>query len=68
MGKAEDLKNHISKTTTFELLEMIQLPSVIEQELITLPSEESRAKVLNKIFTSVLDKASSFNSIKKFTS
>ena len=68
MGKAEDLKNHISKTTTFELLEMIQLPTVIGQELITLPSEESRAKILNKIFTSVLDQASSFKSIKKFTS
>ena len=68
MGKTEDLKNHMSKTTTFELLEMIQLPTVIEQKLITLPSEERRARMLNKIFTSVLDQASSFKSIKKFTS
>ena len=68
MGKTEDLKNHMSKTTNFELLEMIQLPTVIEQKLITLPSEERRAGMLNKIFTSVLDQASSFKSIKKFTS
>lgn len=54
LGETKDLKNYMSKRTTFELLDMIQLPTVIEQELISLPTEESRAKILNKFFTSIL--------------
>ena len=54
LGETKDLKNYMSKRTTFELLDMIQLPTVIEQELISLPMEESKAKILNKFFTSIL--------------
>ncbi|MBH09812.1 MAG: hypothetical protein CMG74_05530 [Candidatus Marinimicrobia bacterium] len=68
LGGVKDLKRHISKKITFELLDMIQLPTFVEQKLISLQSEESRAEVLNKFFTTILEKSSSNNRKKKFTS
>jgi len=53
---------------TFELLEMIQLPSQFELELISINSEKKRAEVLNKFFDSLLNKSSLFNSNERFLS
>lgn len=68
LGGAKDLKRHMFKKTTFELLEMIRFPPKIEQELISLSSEEKRAQILNKFFQSVLEETSNFNNNEKFLS
>jgi Lon protease-like protein len=68
LGLKENIDHHLSKTMTFELLEMIQLPSQFELELISINSEKKRAEVLNKFFDSLLNKSSLFNSNERFLS
>ena len=68
LGLKENINHHLTKTMTFELLEMIQLPSQFELELISINSEKKRAEVLNKFFDSMLNKSSLFNSNERFLS
>jgi len=68
LGLKENIDHHLSKTMTFELLEMIQLSSQFELGLISINSEKERAKVLNKFFDSLLNQPSLFNSDERFLS
>jgi len=68
LGLKENIDYHLSKTMTFELLEMIQLSSQFELELLSINSEKERAEVLNKFFDSLLNQPSLFNSNERFLS
>ena len=68
LGLKENIDYHLSKTMTFELLEMIQLSSQFELELLLINSEKERAEVLNKFFDSLLNQPSLFNSNERFLS
>ena len=68
LGLKENIDYHLSKTMTFELLEMIQLSSQFELELLSINSEKERAEVLNKFFDSLLNQPSLFNSDERFLS
>jgi len=54
LTKERDLNHHMTKSSTFELLEMFQLPIQIEQSLISERSEENRIFILDKYFSSIL--------------
>ncbi len=60
VGFKDNLDHHLSKTLTFELLEMIQTSHNFELELLQLKSEEERAKILDSFFTSILEQSEIF--------
>jgi len=60
VGFKENLDHHLSKTLTFELLELIQTSHDFELELLHLNSEKKRLEILDRFFTSILDQPELF--------
>ncbi len=60
VGFKDNLDHHLAKTTTFELLEMIQASNDFELELLHLESEKKRSEILNRFFTSILEQPELF--------
>lgn len=60
-GFKDNLDHHLSKTLTFELLEMIQTSHDFELELLRLDSEKKRAEFLDQFFSSILKQSKLFN-------
>ena len=67
-GFKYNLDHHLSKTLTFELLEMIQTSHDFELELLRLDSEKKRADFLDQFFSSILKQSKLFNSDKGYQS
>ena len=67
-GFKDNLDHHLSKTLTFELLEMIQTSHDFELELLRLDSEKKRAEFLDQFFSSILKQSKLFNSDKGYQS
>lgn len=68
LGETEHIEYHISKNSIFELLETIQLPVVLEQQVISTDSEKKRAKLLGSFFEAALNNSSGIIDQKKFSS
>ena len=60
VGFKENIDHHLSKTLTFELLELIQTSNDFELELLHLNSEKKRLEILDRFFTSILDQPELF--------
>ena len=60
VGFKENLDHHLNKTLTFELLEMIQTSNDFELELLRLNSEQKRAEILDRFFSSILKQSDLF--------
>lgn len=67
-GFKNNLDHHLSKTLTFELLEMIQTSHDFELELLRLDSEKKRAEFLDQFFSSILKQSKLFNSDRGYQS
>tara|TARA_B000000475_G_scaffold272257_1_gene272925 strand:- start:24185 stop:24766 length:582 start_codon:yes stop_codon:yes gene_type:complete len=67
-GFKDNLDHHLSKTLTFELLEMIQTSHHFELELLRLDSEKKRAGFLDQFFSSILKQSKLFNSDRGYQS
>lgn len=67
-GFKDNLDHHLSKTLTFELLEMIQTSHDFELELLRLDSEKKRAEFLDQFFSSILKQSKLFNSNRGYQS
>ena len=67
-GFKDNLDHHLSKTLTFELLEMIQTSHDFELELLRLDSEKKRAEFLDQFFSSILKQSKLFNPDKGYQS
>ena len=67
-GFKDNLDHHLSKTLTFELLEMIQTSHDFELELLKLDSEKKRAEFLDQFFSSILKQSKLFNSNRGYQS
>jgi len=67
-GFKDNLDHHLSKTLTFELIEMIQTSHDFELELLRLDSEKKRAEFLDQFFSSILKQSKLFNSDKGYQS
>ena len=67
-GETQQIEYHMSKNTVFELLEIIQLPVVLEQQLISTESEKERAEILDGFFKAALENLIRSMDKKKFTS
>ena len=67
-GFKDNLDHHLSKTLTFELLEMIQTSHHFELELLRLDSEKKRAGFLDQFFSSILKQSNLFNPDKGYQS
>ena len=68
LGETAHIEYHISKNSIFELLESIQLPAVLEQQIISTESERERAQILESFFKVALNNYSGKINQKKFTS
>ena len=62
-AKENDLYHHMSKSSTFELLDIFQLPIQIEQLLISESNEDNRILILDKYFSLILKNENFKNSI-----
>ena len=62
-AKENDLYHHMSKSSTFELLDIFQLPIQIEQLLISELNEDNRVLILDKYFSLILKNENFKNSI-----
>ena len=68
LGADANLENHLKKSTTFQLLESVQLSPDFELELISMKNEAERAEFLNHFFNSLLEKSDLFKSNKRYNS
>ena len=68
VGFKENLDHHLSKTLTFELLELIQTSHDFELELLHLNSEKKRLETLDRFFTSILDQPELFKPYGRYQS
>ena len=68
VGFKDNLGRHLAKTTTFELLEMIQASHKFELKLIHLNSEKKRAEILDTFFTSILQQPELFKPDERYQS
>ena len=68
VGFKDNLDRHLTKTKTFELLEMIQTSNDFELELLRLNSEKKRSEILNRFFTSILEQSDLFKPNERYQS
>jgi len=54
LGLNEDMERHMSKSRSFDLIEFINLPNKIKQQLIETNDENKRLDIINRIFTGVM--------------
>ena len=54
LGLDEDMERHMSKSRSFDLIEFINLPNKIKQQLIETNDENQRLDIINRIFTGVM--------------
>ena len=68
LGVDANLENHLKKSSTFQLLESVQLSPDFELELISMKSELERAEFLNHFFNSLLEQSDLFKNTNRFNS
>ncbi len=68
LGVDANLENHLNKSSTFQLLESVQLSPDFELELISMKSELERAEFLNHFFNSLLEQSDLFKNTNRFNS
>ena len=68
LGVGTNLENHLNKSSTFQLLESVQLSPDFELELISMKSELERAEFLNHFFNSLLEQSDLFKNTNRFNS
>ena len=68
LGVGANLENHLNKSSTFQLLESVQLSPDFELELISMKSELERAEFLNHFFNSLLEQSDLFKNTNRFNS
>ena len=56
IGLSENLDRHLLKSSSFELLEYIDLMPELELEIISIGSEQKRIEVLDNLYSELLSK------------